>query len=137
MPGSMRTTRFRFWLWLILLIGVIVPRLGRSVWRNVICGDAANARDRHPRGARRAEKGCATRNNPARNASGSGRHCSWPGRFCSGFTGYLKLVVWRESLDAVVFIGVSSFLATVALLASWLPAWRATKVDLLVALRYE
>jgi hypothetical protein len=29
----MRTTRFRFWLWLIRLIGVIVPRRLRADWR--------------------------------------------------------------------------------------------------------
>src|SRR5499426_636045 len=28
-----RTTRFRFWLWLIVLIGVIVPRRLRADWR--------------------------------------------------------------------------------------------------------
>src|SRR5919201_605974 len=33
MAGSMRTTRFRFWLRLIRLIGVIVPRRLRSDWR--------------------------------------------------------------------------------------------------------
>jgi hypothetical protein len=27
-----RTTRFRFWLWLIALIGVIVPRRLRADW---------------------------------------------------------------------------------------------------------
>src|SRR5215813_544950 len=27
------TTRFRFWLWLIVLIGVIVPRRLRADWR--------------------------------------------------------------------------------------------------------
>src|SRR5262245_31187680 len=32
MVGSTNTTRFRFWLWLIALIGVIVPRL-RADWR--------------------------------------------------------------------------------------------------------
>jgi len=33
MPASRQTTRFRFWLWLIRLIGVIVPRRLRSDWR--------------------------------------------------------------------------------------------------------
>src|SRR3989442_4902244 len=33
MGGSARTTRFRFWLWLIRLIGVLVPRRLRADWR--------------------------------------------------------------------------------------------------------
>ncbi|HKQ73672.1 MAG TPA: ABC transporter permease [Blastocatellia bacterium] len=33
MTGSRKTTRFRFWLWLIALIGVIVPRRLRADWR--------------------------------------------------------------------------------------------------------
>jgi putative ABC transport system permease protein len=33
MADVTRTTRFRFWLWLILLIGVIVPRRLRAGWR--------------------------------------------------------------------------------------------------------
>src|SRR5262249_9225365 len=33
MAGSTHTTSFRFWLWLIALIGVIVPRQLRADWR--------------------------------------------------------------------------------------------------------
>src|SRR2546423_5869625 len=33
MAGSTNTTRFRFWLWLIRVIGVIVPRRLRADWR--------------------------------------------------------------------------------------------------------
>jgi len=33
MADSTRTTRFRFWLWLIALVGVIVPRRLRADWR--------------------------------------------------------------------------------------------------------
>src|SRR5262249_34079409 len=33
MANSNATTRFRFWLWLIVLVGVIVPRRLRADWR--------------------------------------------------------------------------------------------------------
>jgi putative ABC transport system permease protein len=40
-------------------------------------------------------------------------------------------------IDPLTFIAVSVMLGAVSLLASYIPAWRAARVDPMVALRYE
>ena len=55
-----------------------------------------------------------------------------------GVTRFLKTLLYEiPPTDAATFAGISSFLAAVALLACWIPARRATRVEPIVALRYE
>ena len=48
-----------------------------------------------------------------------------------------SLLIGVSGYDVTTFVVVSSLLVLVALIACYLPARRATKIDPLVALRYE
>jgi putative ABC transport system permease protein len=85
----------------------------------------------------------ASRENVLRMVLGSGARMAIIG-VAAGVIGALVLTRFMQSMlydvkstDPITFAGVCLVLAAVALLASYIPARRATRVDPMVALRYE
>jgi ABC-type antimicrobial peptide transport system permease subunit len=57
---------------------------------------------------------------------------------CAAASRFMSVMLYGISpFDPVTFTGVALFLAAIALLACYLPARRATRVDPMEALRYE
>jgi ABC-type antimicrobial peptide transport system permease subunit len=53
-------------------------------------------------------------------------------------TQFMKGILFGvNTTDPLTFLVVAFFLGAVAALASYLPAWRATRIDPTIALRYE
>ena len=111
---------------------------GRHLRRHRLQRHAADAGDRHPDGARRAARATCC-------AWSSGRRSSSPlAGIVVGGAGALLLTRLMEGLlfqvkpaDPLTFAVVSGILAAVALLASYIPGRRATRVDPVIALRAE
>ena len=137
MAESVARRRFSMLLLAIFAgVALLLAAVGH-LRRDVVHGGATRARDGHPHGAGRAR-----REHPVAGAGTEPlAHRRRPADRRRGIAALTRLLATMlfdvKATDPFTFVLVAAFLAVVAQIASFLPAWRATTIDPVTALRQE
>jgi hypothetical protein len=107
-----------------------------NLWCCLIFRYAPEAGDRHTHGSWYDRNAGATRCDLGDAAISADRHCPWNDGFACGRAPLIASLLFQTApTDPLTFVGVVVLLGTVALLAGFLPARRASTIDPMVALR--
>jgi predicted permease len=137
LAASVAPRRFNLWL-LTVFAGAALVLAGTGLYGVVSCGVAQRKREIGIRMALGAQAG-----DVLKLVIGQGMAMTFAGVALGlvaalGLTRLMKSLLFSVSAaDPLAFLVTASLLTFVALLACWIPARRATKVDPMVALRYE
>ena len=111
--------------------------LCRDIRRAVVRHREAHAGAGHSRRARRLAVGSRAHGDPQRDHAGRRRHRARPGG-AMWLSRFIQAMLFQVSpIDAASLVGVAALFLTVALVACFVPAWRASRIDPMAALRQE